>query len=153
MIDKKPHYSFEVSSSKLVYEFESTSDTKTIRKVVIYEKLDDSDDYFHMGFGDLKSDGKIDYLVQSKNKDMNLILSTVVQTMFLFFKHYPHAKVIFTGSNQSRTRLYRSIISKFVSEAEQYFEIMGFNENGIQEKFKKNRDYQAFLIYQRYEEV
>lgn len=149
----KPHYNFEVSSDKLVYEFDSKSDTKIIRKIVIYERLPDSEQFFHMGFGDLLSDGKIDYLVQSRNKDMNLILSTVVQTMFLFFEQYRDAKIVFTGSNQSRTRLYRSIISKFVAEAEQYFEIMGFTESGIQEKFQKNKDYQAFLIYQRYEET
>lgn len=40
-----------------------------------------------------------------------------------------------------------------MAEAEQYFEIMGFTERGIQEKFQKNKDYQAFLIYQRYEET
>lgn len=152
-MNPKPYYNFEVSADKLIYEFESKSETKTIHKVVIYEKLSDLENHFHMGFGDLTSNGKIDYLIQSRNKDMSLILSTVVQTMFLFFERYPEAKVVFTGSNYIRTRLYRSIISKFVNEAEQFFEILGFTEDGAQEKFQKDKDYHAFLIYQRYEEV
>ncbi len=144
---EKPSYNFEVSNNGLIFSFESVSREKTIKKVVVYEPL--VDELYHMGFGDLVEDNTIDYRVKSANKDMNKVLSTVVQTMFLFFEKYPDKKVVFTGSNEIRTRLYRSIISKFVEEIELYFLVEGFKNDGTQEVFRKNEDYYAFLIYPR----
>ncbi|MER0441478.1 hypothetical protein [Emticicia sp. W12TSBA100-4] len=144
---EKPSYNFEVSNNGLIFSFESVSREKIIKKVVVYEPL--VDELYHMGFGDLVEDNTIDYSVKSANKDMNKVLSTVVQTMFLFFEKYPDKKVVFTGSNEIRTRLYRSIISKFVEEIELYFLVEGFKNDGTQEVFRKNEDYYAFLIYPR----
>ncbi len=142
---EKPSYNFEVSNNGLIFSFESVSREKIIKKVVVYEPL--VDELYHMGFGDLVEDNTIDYRIKSANKDMNKVLSTVVQTMFLFFEKYPDKKVVFTGSNEVRTRLYRSIISKFVEEIELYFSVEGFKNDGTQEAFRKNEDYYAFLIY------
>lgn len=142
---EKPSYNFEVSNNGLIFSFESISREKIIKKVVVYEPL--IDELYHMGFGDLVEDNTIDYRVKSANKDMNKVLSTVVQTMFLFFEKYPNKKVVFTGSNEVRTRLYRSIISKFVEEIELYFSVEGFKNDGTQEVFRKDEDYYAFLIY------
>lgn len=144
---EKPSYNFEVSNNGLIFSFESVSREKTIKKVVVYEPL--VDELYHMGFGDLVEDNTIDYSVKSSNKDIKKVLSTVVQTMFLFFEKYPDKKVVFTGSNEIRTRLYRSIISKFVEEIELYFLVEGFKNDGTQEVFRKNEDYYAFLIYPR----
>ena len=88
-----------------------------------------------------------------KNKDMNKVLMTVVKTMFLFFERYPDKKIVFGGSTESRSRLYRQIITRFIEKVELYFDIEGFTTDGTQEKFQKNRDYYAFLISQKYEEV
>lgn len=142
---EKPSYNFEVSNNGLIFSFESISREKIIKKVVVYEPL--VDELYHMGFGDLVEDNTIDYRVKSANKDMNKVLSTVVQTMFLFFEKYPNKKVVFTGSNEVRTRLYRSIISRFVEEIELYFSVEGFKNDGTQEVFRKDEDYYAFLIY------
>ncbi len=147
----KPSYSFSVSEDSLVYEFDSMSDIQIIRKIVVYEPL--IDELYHMGFGDLTSNSDIDYKIQSKNKDMDKVLMTVVKTMFLFFENYPDKKIVFGGSTESRSRLYRQIITKFIEKAELYFDIEGFKTNGIQESFQKNSDYYAFLISQKYEEI
>ncbi|MDZ7935406.1 MAG: hypothetical protein U5M51_10695 [Emticicia sp.] len=144
---EKPSYNFDVSTNGLIFSFESKSQEKIIKKVVVYEPL--FDELFHMGFGDLTENNQIDYRVKSANKDMDKVLATVVQTMFLFFEKYPDKKVIFTGSNEVRTRLYRSIISKFVSEIENFFEVEGYKHDGTQEVFRKNEDYYAFLFYLR----
>ncbi len=142
---EKPSYDFEVSNDNLVFSFESISETKIIKKIVVYEPL--INELYHMGFGDLDSFGTIDYKVKSANKDMEMVISTVVQTMFLFFEKYPNKRVVFSGSNEIRTRLYRSIISKFIEKAELYFIIEGFKTDGTQEIFRKNEEYYAFLIY------
>jgi hypothetical protein len=145
MNTEKPSYNFEVSTDSLVFSFESVSEKRTIKKFVIYESL--IEELYHMGFGDLDEFGKVDYRVKSSNKDMEKVISTVVQTMFLFFEKYPNKKVVFSGSNDIRTRLYRSIISKFIQKAELYFVIEGFKNDGTQEIFRKNEEYYAFLIY------
>ena len=145
MNTEKPSYNFEVSNNSLVFSFESISETKIIKKIVIYEPL--IDELYHMGFGDLDVLGRIDYKVKSANKDMEKVISTVVQTMFLFFETYPNKKVVFSGSNEIRTRLYRGIISKFIEKAELYFIVEGFKNDGVQELFRKNEEYYAFLIY------
>jgi hypothetical protein len=148
---EKPSYHFKVSSDALVYEFESISSEKTIKKVVIYEPLDDS--LYHFGFGDLTEEGEIDYTVQSKNQDKDKVLMTVVKTMFLFFENYPDKQLVFGGSTEPRSRLYRQIITKFIETIELYFEVQGFTTDGEQEPFQKNRDYYAFLISHKYEQI
>ena len=146
---EKPSYHFKVSSDALVYEFESVSSEKIIKKIVIYEPLDD--DLYHFGFGDLTEQGDIDYKVQSKNQDMDKVLMTVVKTMFLFFEKYPDKQLVFGGSTELRSRLYGQIIAKFIENIELYFEVQGFTNDGGQEPFQKNRDYYAFLISQKHE--
>jgi hypothetical protein len=148
---QKPYYRFESSPDSLIYEFDSVSNFKTIRKVIVYEPL--QDDLYHLGFGDLTEEGKIDYRIVSANQDMDKVLMTVVQTMLLFFEKYPDKKLVFVGSTESRTRLYRSIISKFIDTVELYFEIVGFTANDKREPFRKNQDYQAFLIFPKHEKI
>ena len=148
---EKPSYHFKTSPDVLVYEFESVSEQKIIQKVVVYEPL--QDDLYHFGFGDLTESGDIDYKIVSKNNDMDKVLMTVVKTMFLFFEHYPDKKLVFGGSTESRSRLYRQIVARFLENIELYFEVQGFTTYGEQEPFQRNRDYYAFLISQKYEEI
>jgi hypothetical protein len=148
---EKPSYQFKVSPDALVYEFDSISSKKIIRKVVIYEPL--KDELYHFGFGDLTTKGDVDYKVNSKNQDMDKVLMTVVKTMFLFFENYPDKQLVFGGSTEIRSRFYRQVISKFIENIELYFEVQGFTTDGEQEPFQKNRDYYAFLISQKYEQI
>ena len=147
---EKPQYSFEASPDALVFEFDSVSENKIIRKVVIYEEIEGYDDLFQLGFGDLTLDGKIDFLAVSRNKDRDKILATVAQTMVIFFENYPNKLLYFRGSTSTRTRLYRSLISKFIEIIELSFKVVGLKADGSPEKFIKNQDYTAFII-QEYE--
>jgi hypothetical protein len=109
---EKPTYHFEASPDRLVFQFVSVSDEKEIEKIVIYEPIDGYEGLFQLGFGDVTIDGQIDFLSVSRNKDRDVILATVAQTMVVFFEKYPTRKVYFRGSTAIRTRLYRSLISK-----------------------------------------
>lgn len=144
---EKPHYQFESSPDALVFEFESISDNKTIRKAVIYEEIKGYDNLFQLGFGDITLDGKIDFIAVSKNKDRDKVLSTVAQTMLVFFDKYPDKMLYFRGSTNTRTRLYRSLISKFIEIIELNFKVVGLKSDGSPEEFIKNQDYTAFIIY------
>jgi hypothetical protein len=68
--------------------------------------------------------------------------------MVVFFEKYPTRKVYFRGSTAIRTRLYRSLISKCIEIIEFYFHVAGLDSEGQTEKFVKNQDYHAFIIYQ-----
>lgn len=138
-------YSFEYSPNALRFEFESVSSKKRIRKVVEYTPIPENPKIFNLGFGDLMENGNIDDLVVSDNDDLELILSTIVKTIFKFFEFRPKNIIIFIGSTKSRTRLYQIAIAKHIEEAEKSLVIRGVR-NGIIEKFVKGVNYDAFLI-------
>lgn len=97
------------------------------------------------------SDGKVDVTIKSNNNDRDLVLITVVQTIPIFFEHYPDKTIFFTGSTSSRTRIYRAIITKLVDKSELYYDIRGFKDDGSIEKYEKNENYDGFLIAKKYE--
>ena len=58
---------------------------------------------------------------------------------------YPDVWIYATGSTKSRTRLYRMGISKFLSEVDEDFEMLGeLNDNW--DIFRKNVEYDGFLV-------
>jgi len=143
---EKPHYNFEAAPDSLIFEFESVSDNKTIKKVVLYEKIEEYDNLYQLSFGDLISENTIDYLAISQNKDRDKVLFTVAKTMLVFFENYPKNLLYFRGSNDVRTRLYRTYISRFIEIIELNFQVFGLNKEGKLEKFIKNKNYEAFII-------
>jgi len=138
-------YELKASSSLLRFEFYSIGPKGKIKKSVIYKAFEDNPKVFNLGFGDADKNGNIDDLVITGNKDSKKVLATVVATIFKVFEKYPHAYIFATGSTKSRTRLYRIGITNNLHEVDKSFEIYGYI-NQQWEKFKKNRDYEAFLI-------
>ena len=76
---------------------------------------------------------------------MELVLATVIQTMFKFFEARPDKTLIFLGSTESRTRLYQMVIVKNIEEAEKVFQLRGITNGEIQ-NFVTGINYDAFLI-------
>ena len=68
--------------------------------------------------------------------------------MIIFSEKYQNKKIYFRGSTDTRTRLYRSLISKFIEVIEPYFTVIVLKQDGSPEKFIINQDYNAFIIYQ-----
>jgi hypothetical protein len=58
---EKPYYDFEASPNALLLEFDSISNEKMIRKIVIYEQIIGYDNLFQLGFGDLTNNGQVDF--------------------------------------------------------------------------------------------
>jgi len=48
----------------------------------------------------------------SNNGDGKAVLAAVIESINLFFEKYPHSKIIISGSNEIRTRLYQRIIKR-----------------------------------------
>jgi hypothetical protein len=142
---KPTFYNFESSPDALRFEFDSVSPQKSIRKIVEYTPLPQNSNIYNLGFGDLQEDGSIDDLIVSDNNDTEMVLSTIVRTIFSFFENRPEKTVLFLGSTESRTRLYQIIISKYIDDAKDAFQIRGIRNNEV-ENFVKGVSYNAFLI-------
>jgi hypothetical protein len=145
---EQPSYPFKKYNRELLFEFESVSDTKTIRKIIAYELVDEKEKIFNLSLVDKNEEGTVSDMVVSNNNDMEKVLSTVIQTLPAFFTEFQGSKIFFSGSTPARTRLYRIVIAKYYHEFERDYSIFGFL-NQEAERFEKGKNYEAFLIVKK----
>lgn len=141
-------YELQSGEELEVFEFVSEGPKGRIPKIVQYFPTNYKDVY-HLGFGDKNLvTGSIDDTVVSNNNDSEKVLATVIATLYAFTDKHKDALVYATGSTNSRTRLYRMGISKYLNEALKDFEIYGELEDSW-ELFKLGKDYNGFLVKRR----
>ena len=142
---KLPKYPLASSDKMMTFEFISEGSKGLIHKLVRYQPTNLKDVY-NLAFGDKDhATGNIDDTVISNNADSEKVLATVVATIYAFTDKYPDVWIYATGSTKSRTRLYRMGISKFLSEVDEDFEVLGeLNDNW--DIFRKNVEYEGFLV-------
>jgi hypothetical protein len=146
---KLPRYELKAETSLMVFEFISEGIKGEIPKLIKYSETN-LKDMFNLAFGDKNPEtGEIDDKVVSNNGDSEKVLATVVATVYAFSDKYPDSWIFATGSTKVRTRLYRMGISKYVDEIKNDFEIYGLKDNEW-EVFKKEIDYDAFLVKRKY---
>jgi hypothetical protein len=122
---KLPRYPLASSDKLLPFEFISEGKNGLIHKLVRYQPTNLKDIY-NLAFGDKDhSTGEIDDTVISNNGDSEKVLTTVVAAPYAFTDKYPDIWIYATGSTNSRTRLYRKGITKFLSEVTADFEVLG----------------------------
>jgi len=142
---KLPKYPLASSDSLMTFEFVSEGMKGLIHKLVRYQPTNLKDIY-NLAFGDKDhTTGNIDDTVISNNGDSEKVLATVVATVYAFTDKYPNVWIYATGSTKSRTRLYRMGITKFISEVNEDFEVLG-ELNDEWETFKKDVEYEGFLV-------
>ncbi|HXB35403.1 MAG TPA: hypothetical protein VNV35_18365 [Puia sp.] len=141
-------YKFSASDTFLDFEFESAGPKGKIRKIVRYSPQNAGGiTYFNLGFGDLNpKTGKIDDLAVTNNQDREKILATIAATVLEFTRHFPDVIVYAKGSTPARTRLYQIGISANWSDIEPLLHVFGYEQNKGWESFRKNVNYQAFLV-------
>ena len=76
------------------------------------------------------------------------MLATVVASVYAFAGQYPDSWVYATGSTNTRTRLYRMGINKYLDIVNEDFDIMGEIQNEW-EWYEKGKDYQAFAVHRK----
>lgn len=140
---KQPSYPFKADSTLASFTFESKGADKVISKLVDFSLIQES--VYNLAFGDLDKNGELDDSIVSDNKDMALVLATVVRVVVLFLETYPDRTGFFTGSSRSRTRLYQIIIKKEYQSLSKLFVIEGI-ENGFREIMELDKNYEAFMI-------
>ena len=142
---KLPKYSLASSDSLMTFEFVSEGKKGLILKLVQYQPTNLKNIY-NLAFGDKDhTTGNIDDTVISNNGDSEKVLATVVATVYAFTDKYPNVWIYATGSTKSRTRLYRMGITKFLSEVNEDFEVLG-ELNDEWETFRKDVEYEGFLV-------
>ena len=132
----------------MVFDFVSVGDKGRIPKIVKYSGTNVKD-FFNLAFGDKDpATGAINDVVISNNGDSEMVLATVVATLYAFTDKYPDAFVFATGSTKSRTRLYRIGIVRHINEIKKDFRIYGLR-NDTWENFEKNIEYEGFLAQRK----
>jgi hypothetical protein len=77
---EKPNYPIDTFENGLYHFFDSVSNGKTTKKVVAFSPSTENELIYRLVFGDLLPDGNIDVYASSQNNDMELILSTVLDS-------------------------------------------------------------------------
>ena len=146
---KLPKYPLASSDKMMTFEFISEGPNGFIHKLVRYQPTNLKDVY-NLAFGDKDhTTGNIDDTVISNNSDSEKVLATVVATIYAFTDKYPDTWIYATGSTKSRTRLYRMGISRFLSEIDEDFEVLGeLSDNW--DTFRKDVEYEGFLVKRKY---
>lgn len=140
-----PKYRLKAEKSLMVFEFISQGPKGQIPKLVKYSETNLKDMY-NLAFGDKDSKtGNINDTIISNNGDSDMVLATVVSTVYAFTDKYPDSWVFATGSTKARTRLYRMGITKYITEIKKDFQVFGLRDDEW-EKFEKEVEYEAFLV-------
>lgn len=144
-IDKYP---LKAENNLTVFEFISEGPNGLIRKLIQFQRTNQSNVY-NLAFGDKNAEtGEIDDLVVSNNGDTEKVLATVASALYAFFDKHPDAFVYATGSTKARTRLYRMGISRFYEEMVQDFELYGQVGDSFYE-FEVGKSYAGFLAQRK----
>ena len=141
-------YNYQTNESFQSYEFESNGPNGLIKKIVSYNLAGtvDGENYYNLGFGDVDDKtGDISDIVVSNNKDRNMVLATVAQTVLEFSNHHGKYFIYVKGSTPVRTRLYQMGVSGIWDEIKEDFELYGLKD-GEWKEFEKKVNYEAFLI-------
>lgn len=142
---KLPKYPLKAEKSLMVFEFTSDGPNGQIRKLVKYSETN-LKDLYNLAFGDRDEEsGEIDDKSISNNGDSDMVLATVVSTVYAFTERYPDSWVFATGSTKARTRLYRRGLTKYLLEIRRDFQVFGLIDDEW-EPFEKDVNYEAFLV-------
>jgi hypothetical protein len=144
----EPNYPFHNTNDKLLFEFESVSDEKTIKKVVEYRLINPEISLYNLALVDILTNGEASDTIVSNNNDMIKVLSTVFQSLLSFFLLKPNSRVLIQSNSAARIRLYRIAISKNIVQLEHKFSVLGFIGSEV-EIFETGKNYDGFVISQK----
>jgi hypothetical protein len=140
----EPAYVFNLRRIDVRYEFDSVSEQKTVRKVVVFSETAHRTIY-NLALLDKLPTGEESDMVVTNNADMPRVLATVIQIAADFLTRFPEVTLVFQGSDERRTRLYRYVLSREVEKLNRIFVVFGLTGEGV-ELFRANRPYAAYLI-------
>lgn len=140
----EPHYPFEASPNEFRYEFESVSEERIVRKVVVFQETGLLNLY-NLALLDILETGEESDSTITDNRDLRIVMATVMRIVEDFLQRYPLYRIYFTGNDERKTRLYRIVIGREILQLRDKFEVLGrIGMNA--EPFEPNRNYTSFVI-------
>jgi len=129
------------------FYFVSTGKKGEIKKIIAFTPST-VDELYQLGFGDVIGDDvdDVDDKVVSDNGDRDKVLATIVVVLYRYTERYPNRWVLFQGSTNSRTRLYRMAITLHHEELSSLFDIYGLLAGDEVIPFQKGAPFTAFLF-------
>jgi hypothetical protein len=134
----------KVTSDFSVFDFTSIGRNGAIAKRIAFTGTE-WDKVYNLAFGDIDVNGEMDFYSISDNGDKNKILATIAKVIGDYTKQFPDRLILFTGSTEERTRLYRMAVGMHLEELSNTFEIYAFVDKAIV-PFTKNMKINAFLV-------
>ena len=145
---KLDRYELKAGTKLSTFEFLSEGPKGKIIKVIQFQQMN-LPNLYNLAFGDKNlSTGVLDDEIVTDNNDSEKVLATVVASVYAFAGQYPDSWVYATGSTNTRTRLYRMGINKYLDIVNEDFDIMGEIQNEW-EWYEKGKDYQAFAVHRK----
>ncbi|MBO9616683.1 MAG: hypothetical protein J7619_28610 [Dyadobacter sp.] len=138
-------YPVTAQKSCRLFEFESISETKCIKKRIEFAILNKTAQLYNLALTDINQEGATSDIVISDNADMPKVMATVIHCLHQFLENHPSATVLVRGNSPARTRLYRAVISREISKVKNFLEIYG-TDGYVNEPFRINTHYEAFFI-------
>ena len=134
----------KVTDDFAVFDFTSIGRNGAVPKRVVFTETEWGNVY-NLAFGDIDTNGEIDDRSISDNGDRNKILATISKIIEDYTKKFPDRLIIFKGSTDERTRLYRMAVGLHLEELSAKFEIYTLIDENII-PFTKNMKINAFLV-------
>ncbi len=142
---KQPKYLLTASDDFTVFEFVSEGTHGAIYKLIEFTATEITGLY-NLAFGDKDEiTAAMNDEVITNNGDMEKVLATVVEAVYIFTNNAPNCLVYATGSTLSRTRLYRIGISKYWDKIQKDFYIFG-EQNDQWLPFESGINYDGFIL-------
>ena len=91
---EEKYFDFERPISEIRYNFKSISQEKEVSKRVIFT-TSDYQDFYNLALVDVFDDGSISDISETRNKDMIMVLATVIKIIEEFLGKYPKTFLIF----------------------------------------------------------
>jgi hypothetical protein len=143
---KHNHYPYQASEDYLSFTFQSISEKRIVRKKAEFLLI--SDDLCNFAFGDLTDKNQIDDRAVTDNKDMNMVLATIIQILLEFLETHKNKAVYFQGSTTSRTRMYQIILRKEKPNWENKLIVYGIFNDEIM-PYETDFAFDAFIVKQK----
>ncbi|SDG87450.1 hypothetical protein SAMN04487996_124107 [Dyadobacter soli] len=110
------YYPFQADDDLLYFEFLSVSYNKTIRKAVLFTEFQYSNGLFNLALLDVLPNGELSDIASPENNlDLEKVMSTVSQCIRIFLERYPYAEIKIQGNTPAKSRLYRMVLGKELS--------------------------------------
>ena len=134
----------EVTDDFNIFDFVSIGKNGKILKRVAFTCTDEKHVY-NLALGDVDENNEINDYAVTDNGDRNKVLATVAFIVEAYTKRYPDRWIVFRGSTEERTRLYRMAVGIHLEELSSLYEIWALIDGRLA-LFSKNMEINAFLI-------